>query len=129
PYRVGSYSIENWPVHPDYVGYCDAIVDDFVVRPLPVYTRGMAHMLHPTEYLRIVGCTVLASYCVIQSSSTTKTWSSLAAVEKETPIVPLALQTSGDSSSDLQPFLSPGYGLSSGDRSCHTLLLEMTTRR
>ncbi|KAG8932648.1 hypothetical protein FRC02_000825 [Tulasnella sp. 418] len=66
PYPVGSYTIENWPVHPDYVQYRDAIAEDFVVRPLPVYTCGMARMLDPTEYSRIVGCTVLASYCVRQ---------------------------------------------------------------
>ncbi|KAG8920217.1 hypothetical protein FRC02_001104 [Tulasnella sp. 418] len=66
PYRVGSYTIDNWPVHPDYVQYRDAIAEDFVIRPLPVYTRGMARMLDPTEYSRIVGCTVLASYCVRQ---------------------------------------------------------------
>ncbi|KAG8914080.1 hypothetical protein FRC02_005119 [Tulasnella sp. 418] len=59
--RVGSYSIENRPIHPDYVGYLDAIADDFVVRCLPVYTRSMARMLDPTEYSRIVGCTVLVS--------------------------------------------------------------------
>ncbi|KAG8917042.1 hypothetical protein FRC02_003392 [Tulasnella sp. 418] len=46
--------------------WVDAIADDFAVRPLPVHTRGMARMLDPTEYSGIVGCTVLASYCVIQ---------------------------------------------------------------
>ncbi|KAG8929448.1 hypothetical protein FRC02_005571 [Tulasnella sp. 418] len=66
------------------------------------------------------------------------TWSSLAALEKETPIVPLDIQTwseavanlvpSDDSSSDSQPFLPPGYVSSSGDRSRRTPLLGMTER-
>ncbi|KAG8970798.1 hypothetical protein FRC03_000015 [Tulasnella sp. 419] len=63
PYRVGDFSIANWPVAPHNVLHLDVIRDSYHVRPVPIFGRDLQQLL-PTVYEHQIGAVVFLHFNV-----------------------------------------------------------------